>query len=248
LSAKRIETQAERVLLKPFLASVSTGSTRIEMKPSLEAPTPLHISPPETRRGAVSDVINLRKGITLLIRPICPEDAPLLDAFLSRLSPETIYFRFLSQRNEHISEEVIRLSSGDAQKQIVLVVTCDQGDSEEIIAVASCYINAQLSKIAEAAFMVENGYQGMGVGTLLIERLVACAYGQGIRIFQYFVHPGNVRMFRLLQHSGTVIKKKWDYGTCEVWARLEPKKEHKKWMAQGIHDDCEIASNHIFGN
>ena len=219
------------------------------MNPSLEASSPFPTSTPEGQVEPVVEMITLHMGITLTIRPLHPEDTPLLRAFLSRLSPETIYFRFLSQWNELIQEEMMHLSAADDRKQMVLVAITDQSGREEIVAVASYDANPQMPEVAEAAFVVENGYQGKGLGTQLIERLVAYAYGRGICMFQYFVHPNNLPMLRLLRHSGPVIKKKQEYGVCEIWVRLEPKEEHQIWMTQGVHNERDamqgIASREV---
>ena len=55
---------------------------------------------------------------------------------------------------------------------------------------------------AEYAALVEDGWQGLGLGSALTERLVGAARGRGIRRLYALVTPGNERMVRLLRGLG----------------------------------------------
>jgi acetyltransferase len=115
-------------------------------------------------------------GVEVMIRPIRPEDEPLLVQFHQTLSEESIYLRYfhlikLNQRVAH--ERLVRICFNDYDREIALVV--DRLDPEkgchQILGVG------RLSKAhgvneAEFGMLVNDHWQGQGIGTELLRRLV----------------------------------------------------------------------------
>ena len=60
---------------------------------------------------------------------------------------------------------------------------------------------------AEYATLVEDRWQGLGLGRALTERLVGAARGRGVRCLYALVTPGNERMVRLLRGLGLPTRK-----------------------------------------
>src|SRR5690606_23156570 len=118
----------------------------------------------------------LRDGTPVNIRPIRPEDEPLLGQFHQGLSAPSVFLRYfhsldLSQRVAH--ERLTRICFIDYDREMALVVTRRHPTSDErrIIAVG------RLSKIAgttdaEFAMLIHDDYQRQGVGTELLRRLL----------------------------------------------------------------------------
>ncbi|HSJ42475.1 MAG TPA: bifunctional acetate--CoA ligase family protein/GNAT family N-acetyltransferase, partial [Xanthobacteraceae bacterium] len=121
----------------------------------------------------------MKNGEPVTIRPIRPEDEPLLVRLHQVLSERTVYLRYfqplkLSQRTAH--ERLTRICFIDYDREMVLVVERKGQDcSGEAIAIG------RLSKLrggneeAELAVLVDDRYQGQGLGTELYRRLVAVA-------------------------------------------------------------------------
>lgn len=174
-----------------------------------------------------SEAVTLRDGTAMTIRPICPDDAPRLQAFFNRLSPETIFFRFLGIRKELSCQQAERLANVDNQTQVALVATCEEYGEEKIVAVARYWvIPADEPELAEPAIVVEDQFQNRGLGTLLLEQLAEHARAHGIRTFQATFHHNNVRITRIVQHSGLRTKSKTESGIREIRVDLETEPDH----------------------
>jgi len=116
-----------------------------------------------------------RTAIT--IRPIKPEDEPLVVKFHKTLSAESVYQRYfsalkLSQRVAH--ERLTRICFNDYDREIALVAEAKLaklGVEEKIIAVGRLSRLPQLNQ-AEFAVVVSDQWQGQGLGTELLRRMI----------------------------------------------------------------------------
>ncbi|HXZ79812.1 MAG TPA: bifunctional acetate--CoA ligase family protein/GNAT family N-acetyltransferase [Terriglobales bacterium] len=120
----------------------------------------------------------LKNGVDVVIRPIRPEDEPLLIRFHEELSDRTVYLRYfqplkLSQRTAH--ERMTRICFIDYDREMALVAERHNPAGEpEIIGVG------RLSKLhgleeAEVAVLVSDKFQHQGLGTELVRRLMLIA-------------------------------------------------------------------------
>jgi len=148
-----------------------------------------------------------RDGVTLAIRPIRPEDEPLMVRFHEKLSEQTVYLRYvenlkLSQRIAH--ERLARICFMDYDREMALVALRAAGGSDEIVGVA------RLSKFhgrddAELAVLVRDDFQRRGLGTALVERLLAVAREEKISRVVAFMLPENLGMQRTATRLGFVL-------------------------------------------
>jgi acetyltransferase len=169
------------------------------------------------------EAVTLRDGTEATIRPIRPEDALGLQALFHRLSPESIALRFLGQPKELPFEQARELASVDYRSRMALVATCQQCDDVHIIGVARYAIDAEGERdVAEAAIVVEDRYQGLGLGTLLLTRLVAYAITHGIRAFRATVRQDNIQIMRFVQHSGLPAETRLEAGAWDIVVQLKP--------------------------
>ncbi|HEX9075761.1 MAG TPA: GNAT family N-acetyltransferase [Anaerolineae bacterium] len=179
-------------------------------------------------RSPIQDVtshaaVELGNGITVNLRAIRPDDAPRLQVFFTKLSPQSAFFRFLTSWKELAREKAEYLACVDYQKRMALVATIELGGQHQIIALASY---AQLSPpeagMAEAAVVVQDRYQGIGLGTILLQHLAALARMNNIYTFVGTVHAENTRMLQWLQNSGLVfVCKKTAEGASEIQVEVE---------------------------
>jgi acetyltransferase len=126
----------------------------------------------------------LKDGTPVMIRPIRPEDEPLMIRFHERLSDRSVYLRYfqplkLSQRVAH--ERLTRICFIDYDREMALVAVRKDPDSgqEEIIAVG------RLSKLhglneAECAALISDEHQHQGLGSELYRRLLEIARAEHI--------------------------------------------------------------------
>lgn len=168
-------------------------------------------------------VVRLLDGTIVTVRLIQPDDAPRLRAFFARLSEDSIYLRFLQYRKELSYQQAMWLATVDYQTQMALVATREEEAKENIIAVARyAVLPFDEPNWAEPAIVVEDRYQGRGLGTLLLKWLSAYAWSHGIRAFRATVHPYNVQILRFIEHSHLPAKKKLGSGVWDIMIKLDP--------------------------
>lgn len=158
----------------------------------------------------IVDTVTLADGIRVAIRPIRPDDAPRLQAAFKRLDPETRYRRFLAIK-PHLSDGDARyLAGADGRDHVALVATPVDG-SEEIIAVARFVRLRHDPRAAEFAIVVEDRFQGKGLGRALLERLVGEALARGVERFAAVMLSDNVAARRLfMQLAGSFLRHRRD--------------------------------------
>ena len=158
-----------------------------------------------------------RDGRPLVIRPIRPEDEPLLAAFHEGLSERSVSFRYfhamkLSARVAH--ERLTRICFIDYDREIALVAERHDphtGD-RRILGVG------RLSKVhggadAEFALLIADEAQGKGLGTEFLRRLVSIGRDERLARIVAEILPENVEMqrvcsklgFRLAQSAGDSV-------------------------------------------
>jgi acetyltransferase len=148
----------------------------------------------------------LRSGSEVLIRPIRPEDEPLIVAFHGTLSEESVYLRYfypmtLEQRIAH--ERLTRICFIDYDREMVLVAERNDPASGQraIIGVG------RLSKLrganhAEFAAVISDTYHGQGLGSELLRRLIAIARDERLDQLVADVLPDNRDMQRVFKKLG----------------------------------------------
>ncbi|HEU4674000.1 MAG TPA: acetate--CoA ligase family protein, partial [Candidatus Limnocylindrales bacterium] len=115
-----------------------------------------------------------RDGTAFLIRPIRPEDEPLVVRFHEELTEETVYARYfehlgLSHRTAH--ERLTRVCFNDYDREIALVALVE-GDGGPRIAAIARLSKAHARPTAEFAILVADRWQRRGLGAELLRRLV----------------------------------------------------------------------------
>jgi acetyltransferase len=150
-------------------------------------------------------------GQGFTIRPIRPEDEPLLIQFHRTLSERTVYARYsqylsLDQRSAH--ERLSRVCFVDYDREIALVAEReDPAKAERQVIGVARLVRLVNPADAEMALVVSDAFQSQGVGTLLIEQLIrVCQQEQILRMIAY-LRTDNRAMKRLCERFG--------FGLCE---------------------------------
>jgi acetyltransferase len=160
-------------------------------------------------------------GTTLNIRPIRPEDEPLMVQFHGFLSEESIYFRYfhLIKLNKRVAHDrLTRLCFIDYDREMALVAEYENPETEtkEIWGVG------RLSKLhgvneAEFSMMIADAYQCRGIGTELLLRLVKIAKDEQLDRVKADILPENTAMQRVCSKVGFKIHRgDTDLVTAEI--------------------------------
>ncbi|MGZ4333530.1 MAG: bifunctional acetate--CoA ligase family protein/GNAT family N-acetyltransferase [Gaiellaceae bacterium] len=182
----------------------------------------------ETPAVPVEDVV-LRDGSTLRLRATTPADADLLLRFFQQLSPESRYLRFQGAGIVDARTAAPFLHS-DFDSTVSLV-----GELEgEVVALAT-YVRLRDPRRAEVAFAVADVLQGRGIGTRLLERLVAHAARAGIHEFVAQVLPQNAPMLKVFGDAGFATTRHLEGGVVEVLFAIEQTDEVRAAMDERDH-------------
>jgi acetyltransferase len=148
----------------------------------------------------------MKNGEPVTVRPIRPEDEPLLIRLHQALSERTVYLRYfqplkLSQRTAH--ERLTRICFIDYDREIVLVVEHkNQQGQPEIIAIGRLSKLRGAGNEAELAVLVDDRFQFQGLGTELYRRLIAVARDEKLKRVVCTVLSENYEMRAICQKLG----------------------------------------------
>jgi len=160
--------------------------------------------------------MELGDGTKLRIRPIVPEDEPLLHEAVAAMSERTVYFRFFSPIKRMSDAMAHRLAVVDYHDRFAIVATTHRPSQKERIVGVARYDRARDTDVAEVAVAVIDEFQRRGLGGVLLAELARVARGQGIRSFQLIVLPENQQMLGLLRKMGWIHQAKLNGGVYEI--------------------------------
>lgn len=159
--------------------------------------------------------ISLRNGARVRIRPIRPDDEPRLVDLYGRLSQHSAYQRFFSVMKRLPPDWAHFLANVDYRRRFALVVEREAGADVEVIAVAR-YEPAGEPGVAEVAFVVQDGWQEMGLGSLLLNDLLRAGVGNGVERFRAYVLADNRRMLDLLARFTDIRERRIEQGVADI--------------------------------
>jgi acetyltransferase len=152
----------------------------------------------------------MKNGTLVTIRPIRPEDEPLMVKFNETLSNRSVYFRYfhpvkLSQRVGH--ERMTRICFIDYDREMALVAECKNPDTgeREILGIGRL---SKLHAVNEAEFgiLVRDAFQGLGLGSELLRRLLQVGRDENLGRITAEILPEN--------HIMLAVCKKFGFNLC----------------------------------
>lgn len=163
--------------------------------------------------------IALKDGKLVKIRPIRPEDEPLVLSFCKGLSQQSVYLRFfhsISYQSLISHERLTRICFVDYNQEIALVASYLNPDTDEkqILAIARLSRVHGNTEQAELGLLVKDSYQRQGLGTLLGQELLKIAKKEGIKTIIAEILPDNLGMQNLCRKLGFTFHKNPDLVTA----------------------------------
>ena len=136
----------------------------------------------------------------LVVRPAIPSDAPRLVAMFERCSPETRLARFMAPLQHFPAAHLVDVVQSSPIRRSWVI---EDRSSGRVVGVGSwCRNQAGARDAAEVALLVEDAFQHRGLGTALLDELVASACDEGINAFVAETLAGARHVFRMLQRLG----------------------------------------------
>jgi acetyltransferase len=147
----------------------------------------------------------LRDGTDVLIKPIRPEDEPLLQTFHQTLSERTVMMRYFQslQYGQRVSHErLTRVCFNDYDRELALVATArNESGARQIIGVGRLCKLPHTSS-AEFALLISDQWQGKGLGTKLLELLLEVASREQVRRVRADILAANLDMQKVCTKLG----------------------------------------------
>lgn len=159
-------------------------------------------------------------GTEVRIRPIRPEDEPLMVKFHEPLSDHSVYMRYfralnLDQRTAH--DRLTRICFIDYDREMALVATRKHPESgeREIIGVGRLS-KFYLGEEAEFALLISDSFQRQGLGSELLRRLLQIGQDEHIKRIMAYMLPENRGMKRIAEELGFSFTREDDLVRAEI--------------------------------
>jgi len=152
----------------------------------------------------------MKDGNQVTIRPIRPEDEPLMVKFHGSLSDRSIYLRYfcslsLKRRVEH--ERLLRVCFGGYDREMVLVAErTDPVTGDRRIVAIGRMNKLHSGNEAEVAVLVSDQYQNLGLGNELLRRVIQIARDEKLSRVSAEMLTDNMAMQIIMKHLGFVVR------------------------------------------
>jgi acetyltransferase len=151
----------------------------------------------------------LRDGRTVLLRPIKPEDEPLWLEMFQNFSEESIRYRFFQIIKDTPHEVRVRYCNIDYDREIAIVAELTEGNRRRILGVARVSLEPDRKK-GEIAFIVADPWQGLGLGTKMVDYTIEVCKDMGVENLYAIMLPDNYRAINLTKKMGFTLQNQED--------------------------------------
>ena len=165
----------------------------------------------------------LRDGRTVLLRPIKPEDEPLWLEMFKNFSEESIRYRFFQIIKDTPHEVRVRYCNIDYDREIAIVAELNEGGQRKILGVVRLIIEPN-GKAGEIAFIVADPWQGLGLGTKMVDYMIEICKDKKLETIYGVMLPDNTRAINLMKNMGFTLTYQKD-GTVKAVLNLKEELE-----------------------
>ncbi len=156
-----------------------------------------------------AETLTFRDGRKYILRSVEPEDAPLMLKYMKIMLGETPFLLRSPEEFNYTAEDEARVLAGrkDDPRSLMLVAEMEG----EIIAAADVCSHGAKSRLwhrGEVGISVRKDFWRQGIGSAMMERLVAFAREAGYEQLELTVESKNIRAINLYLKNGFVV-----YGT-----------------------------------
>ena len=168
----------------------------------------------------LEEVVRLKDGREVLVRPIRPEDGPAHKDFVGHLTREDLRFRFLGVIRDIPPSEMARLTQIDYDREMAFIaIARNEHGEDETLAVVRSVTNPDNTK-ADFAIMVRSDLKHGGLGTALMQKMIRYCASRGTQEIVGEVLADNQAMLNLTRKLGFTIRALPKTDRCEVRLRL----------------------------
>jgi acyl-CoA hydrolase/GNAT superfamily N-acetyltransferase len=168
----------------------------------------------------ISFAKTFKGGIDIRFRPIKPSDEEEMRRLFYRFSNESVYARYFGHLRSMPHTKIQAYVNVDWRHTMSIVGLTDEPDPSRIIAEAR-YIISGATSYAEIVFVVDEAYQGLGIGTYLYEILIEIARQRGLKGFTADVLFSNIGMMKVFRKGPLPVLAKLEEGIYHLTIPLE---------------------------
>ncbi|WP_119069251.1 GNAT family N-acetyltransferase [Rubrobacter indicoceani] len=163
----------------------------------------------------------LHDGTELKVRPVRPGDAGALQRLVGRLSERTTYLRYFGPMKELGEKKARHFAEVDGYDRFALVALDPDNEGEIVAVVRFDREREKCEDQAEYAALVEDKFQGQGLGIGMTWMVIDAAKERGIKRLFALVLSENRRMLGLLRALELPEKLYWEDGATRIEIDLE---------------------------
>ncbi|NVD07903.1 bifunctional acetate--CoA ligase family protein/GNAT family N-acetyltransferase [Vibrio sp. JPW-9-11-11] len=161
------------------------------------------------------ELITLRDGEEVLLRPILPEDEPHHADFIHNVSKEDLYKRFFTDVGEFNHEALANLTQIDYDREMAFVAVSQSRPGSPIIGVSRALINHDNTD-AEFAILIRSDLKGNGLGKVLMNKIIQYCRHKGTAQMSGMTMPSNRGMLMLAQKLGFKLDVQFEDGVADM--------------------------------
>jgi acetyltransferase len=159
-------------------------------------------------------LIEVRNGWRVSVRPIRPEDEPVLHEFLKHVTSQDLRLRFFAPMKEFTHEFIARLTQLDYARAMAFVAFDDV--TNEMVGVVRIHSDS-IYENGEYAILLRSDLKGRGLGWVLMQLIIEYARSEGLRMISGDVLRENTVMLEMCRSLGFEVKTDpADPGICDV--------------------------------
>ena len=170
------------------------------------------------------DDISMRQtfqgGVEVLFRAIRPSDEEGMRRLFYRFSDDAVYYRYFSPIRAMPHVRMQEYVNVDCNRIVSIVGLSGEPGEEKIIAEAR-FVRDQMRPHAEIAFVVDEAYQGLGIGGFLYGLLAKTAKERGIKALTAEILASNKGMMRVLEKGELPVRARLEQGVFAVTIPLD---------------------------
>jgi RimJ/RimL family protein N-acetyltransferase len=154
-------------------------------------------------------------GVKIRFRAIRPSDEEEMRRLFYRFSDEAVYYRYFSPIKAMPHSRMQQYVNVDYRKVVSVVGLVGEPGSGRIVAEGRFFQDLD-HRFAEAAFIVDEDYQGHGIATYLYRMLIRLAQERGVQGFTADVLASNKAMLKVFEKGGLPFKARLEQGVYEL--------------------------------
>jgi acetyltransferase len=160
------------------------------------------------------------QGQPLLLRPIKPEDGAAHLAFFAALDAEDVRYRMFTNLRELQPAQLARMTQIDYDREMAFIATRDDANgTPETLAVARVISDPDNDQ-AEFAIIVRSDLKGLGLGSILMTKLISYCRQRGTREIVGDALSHNIRLLNMVKKCGFDVMSRPGDGTMKLHLNL----------------------------